>query len=212
MLIERLNADNEPAFAAVLAIYRDAIDPSEQKTEAALRAMLAGKESLFLIARERGVVTGFAILWLPVDEAFWLLEYMAVAPARRGAGLGADLLRASMAEAARPFAIVEAEQPAPGASGELQKARRLRFYARHGFRRLAGLDYDLPLRAAGLPPPMWLLVHADEEVLGLGREGVRAWLGAIYAGVYQQAPDDPRIPRMLAGVNEIVAFDPITLG
>ena len=193
MAIELLQPGDEAGFVQLLAIYRDAIDPSEQKTEAALRAMLDRETQRFLVAREGAAVIAFAILWLPTSADFWSLEYMAVAPAHRGGGLGAKMFRASVAAARRPFGVIEVEAP----TGDLQR-RRLGFYVRLGCRRLGAIDYQLPLRTYGEPPPMWLLMHGGEDVANLARERVRDWLSCMYAEIYDEAPDDPRIAQMLA--------------
>jgi GNAT superfamily N-acetyltransferase len=197
MMIEALHSEDEVGFAQLFAIYGDAIDPSEQKTEAALRKMLGRATQHFLVARDGAAVLGFAILWVPAAADYWALEYMAVAPAHRGAGLGAQIFHASLAAARRPFAIIEVEAP----SGALQR-RRLGFYARLGCRRLGAINYRLPLRTHGEPPPMWILVHGGQDLAGVASQRVRDWLSRIYAEIYDEAADDPRIAQMLADDSE----------
>jgi ribosomal protein S18 acetylase RimI-like enzyme len=197
MVIDVLQPNDDAGFAQLFDIYRDAIDPSEQKAEAALRAMLGRETQLLLVAREGGAVIAFAILWLPADADIWSLEYIAVAPSHRGSGLGAEMFRASVAATARTFGIIEVEAP----TGELQR-RRIAFYGRLGCRRLGAIDYQLPLRTNGEPPPMWLLIHGGEAVADVARRGVSDWLSRMYAEIYAEAPDDPRIAQMLADDSE----------
>ncbi len=199
MIIDALHADDAEGFAQLFAIYREAIDPSEQKTEAALRVMLGRETQVFLVARDDVGVQGFAILWLPTGADIWSLEYMAVAPAHRGDGLGARLFLASIAAARRPFGIIEVEAP----TGEMER-RRIAFYARLGCRRLGNIDYLLPLRTHGVPPPMWLLVHGGGA--DVSRKRVDSWLARMFVEIYGESADDPRIVQMLAGEGERVAL------
>lgn len=199
MQIESLAADNDAGFAQLFAIYRDAIDPTEQKTEAALRAMLGRETQRFLVACEDGAVVALAILWLPADADIWSLEYMAVAPSQRGKGVGAAMFDASVAAAARPIGIIEVEAP----TGEAQR-RRIGFYARLGCRRLGDIDYLLPLRTNGEPPPMWLLVCGGEG--DVARDVVSEWLARMFVDIYGESATDPRIARMLAGEREQISL------
>lgn len=198
MQIECL-APDDAAFAQVFAIYREAIDPSEQKMEAALREMLRQPTSRFLVAHNKAGVQGFAILWLPEGGDIWSLEYMGVAPAHRGRGLGALLFAASAAAGEGRIGIIEVEAP----FGPEQR-RRLAFYARLGCRRLGAIDWLLPLRTHGLPPPMQLLAHGAGDAVA--RDTVRCWLSRMYVEIYGQALDDPRIDEMLAGEADRVNF------
>ena len=194
MSIAALHLDDEAGFDQLVAIYLNAIDPSEQKTTAALRLMLGRDTQRFLVARAGGAVVGFAILWLPRNEDIWSLEYLAVAPAYRGSGLGARIFRASTAAADRPFGIIEVEAP----STQMRR-RRISFYGHLGCRRIGTFSYLLPLDARRAPPPMWLLLHGPACIADIARQQVRGWLSHMYAQIYAQAEDDPRIAQMLAG-------------
>jgi hypothetical protein len=125
-----------------------------------------------------------------------LLEYMAVASAARGAGLGADLyLAARAAGGARPRLIeVDSDrEPAPDAA---MRSRRKAFYRRLGGREVQGLDYVLPLSAAGAPPRMDLMVDRWAGA-SVRRAVLQGWLRDIYSNAYGQRPDDPRIIAMV---------------
>ncbi len=114
----------------------------------------------------------------------------------RGGGIGAALFEKTAALAGTErTGLVEADAAHDGLT-----ARRLRFYARLGCRKIEGLDYLLPLRTHGLPPPMLLLAHVSRSTEALMREDLRGYLGRLYAGVYGQAADDPRIAQMLDGL------------
>ena len=95
MTLEQLkSADGEP-FRQLFAIYAASIRPREQKPEDWLRAMVAAPTYRVWIAQDAGQpgegrkrVLGFSILFVPPGEGFALLEYMAVAPEKRGHGFG----------------------------------------------------------------------------------------------------------------------------
>lgn len=196
----------EDVVAAVVAIYRDVIETSEQKPEAQLRAMLAHPDWRLVVARELGQVIGLSIAWAPQSERFWLLEYLAVAADQHNRGVGAGLFRETVkAFGASRLALVEADAaPAPGSI----QHRRLGFYQRLGCRRLGSIAYQLPLTANGAPPPMVLLAHAIASVACVPRETVRGWLTRLYVEVYGQRADDPRIDAMLAGQPDDIPLTP----
>jgi GNAT superfamily N-acetyltransferase len=193
LTIRQLGKGDAAAFEQALAIYRAAIEPSEQRREAELRATLARADYLVLAAEGGGQVVGFSISWLPEGESFWLFEYAATIPSERGRGIGAVLFEktAALADTERT-GLVEAD-----AGRDELTARRLRFYGRLGCRRVDGVDYLLPLRTHGEPPPMLLLAHVSRSIGAVPREELRRWLSRIYAGVYRQAADDPRIAQMV---------------
>jgi GNAT superfamily N-acetyltransferase len=196
LTIRQLSGTDSAAFKQVLAIYRDAIEPSEQRPEVELRVALARTDYVTLAAERGGQVVGFSISWLPGGEGFWLFEYAATVPAERGRGIGALLFEktAAMAGTART-GLVEAD-----AAHDEMTARRLRFYARLGCRKIEGIGYLLPLRTHGVPPPMLLLAHVSHSAETLLQADLRRYLSRIYVSVYGQAVDDPRIGLMLGGL------------
>lgn len=208
--IRVLSVVDEAAFHAAYAIYRDAIEPSEQKTLAEMKALLARADYLFLAAFDGDAMVGMAVSYAPPVEDFWLFEYAAVTPAGRGQGTGALLFRMSAALAGEDrVALVEADAAlGPGApDGALSiEERRLGFYARLGLRRLAGVDYKLPLETNGTPPPMVLLALAPPDRASIPMHNVERWLRAIYVEVYGQSPNDPRIADMLLRLGQDVAL------
>lgn len=211
--ISRLPGDDEAGLANVLAIYRDAIEPSEQKPLEELRALVTQPEYEVLVARRDGVVAGFAILMFPSTREFWLLEYMAVDRTRRSSGLGAALLRAANDAGARrlpgaPGVLEVDRQDARVAKGN-EVARRLQFYARQGCRTVDGLIYELPLEAGGTPPAMQLLVQGLDEVDAVPVDTVKRWLTTLYVEVYGCDASDPRIESMLATAGDTFALRPL---
>lgn len=208
----RLTSPSAAQVERVLAIYRSVIAPSEQKSEAAMRAQLARPDYVWLAAIRDGEIGGFATLFAPLPDSggedFCLLEYLAVDAGLQGQGLGATLFgQVSKAGGERVLLLeVDADVPGPGAR---MRRRRLGFYARLGCRRLGTIAYELPLDERGKPPPMCLLAHAPEHVASIAASAVRRWLKAIYVGAYQQRAGDPRIGDMMARQARMVALEAI---
>ncbi len=194
ILIQPLMAGDAEGFAEAYAIYHDAIELSEQRSEANLRKLLLRPDYRFFVARREGKMVGMAVSYVPTEDYFWLFEYAAVIPEARGANIGAQLFLASRAIAGPGrFGLVEVD----AYRGEFEQARRLRFYKRLGCRRIDGLEYQLPLEDNGKPPEMWLLALAAEGFGALDVNIVERWLRTIYEDVYAQRLDDPRLAEMI---------------
>ncbi len=205
--------DDIGTFRAILAIYQEAIERSEQKAPDAVAELLRDERYAFLVSRTAGVESGFSISYFPRGGTFWLLEYMAVARDLRSKGVGAALLRETLAmgfeRSGGAICVLEVDQPGGQVSPTNDPRRRLAFYARHGCRRIAGLSYVLPMDVAGKPPPMQLLVQGQPAPDRVSRDVVGEWLVALYQQVYGCAPDDPRIAEMLQPLPPVVDIVPL---
>jgi len=195
------SADGEP-FRQLFAIYAASISPREQKPEDWLRAMVAAPKYRVWIAQDAGRVLGFSILFVPPGEGFALLEYMAVAPEKRGHGFGGELFRRTVEHAVTPEGaglpvLLEVDSDREASSDRAVRTRRIRFYRRLGCVKIAGLRYLMPLRGVGPVPEMDLLVYRAVPPAPLARGDLRRWLQAVYRDVYHGSPDDPRIAQML---------------
>lgn len=199
--IAKLAPDDPVGFASMLAIYQQAIEPSEQKPAAEIAAIVANPRYCVLVLRVNGEVRGFAISYFP-DDDFWLLEYVAVDATVRSHGFGRALFfaarNAAEERAANAPCVLEVDAPKPDMAPTNNVARRFRFYAALGCRRIEGLDYILPLTANGPPPPMTLLVHGLDGSDTLPKAQLARWLRTIYPEVYAQPADDSRIVTMLS--------------
>lgn len=187
----------DPRFSSLLALYAAAIPARERKPAADVRDMAASPRHRVDVAYDRGALVGFTLLYL--GERLALLEYMAVAEARRGGGLGAALYAAARRAAGPRPLLVEVESDREPVPDRALRARRIGFYRRLGCRRIDGIDYILPLPGDGPPPRLELLVD------GIAGDAVApatmsAWLGDIYAGVYGCPSDDPRLATMRASL------------
>lgn len=204
-IIVRLIAPQEEALLdEVYALYAESIERTEQRPEADFRALCVRPDYQLIGAVLDGHIAGFTLSWVPPDAMFWLFEYAAIAPTLRGQGIGSNLFLASRHVAGpERTALIEVDAD----TGEEIQQRRLRFYRDLGCRRLAGLDYLLPLDAFGAPPPMWLLaLTSPEDQPGVSIHLLESWLRAIYAGAYGKPLDDPRLARMIDPLPDHVAL------
>jgi ribosomal protein S18 acetylase RimI-like enzyme len=200
--LEQLTSTDGEPFRQLFAIYAASITPREQKPEDWLRAMVAAPEYRVWIARDAGRVLGFSILFVPPGEGFSLLEYMAVAPEKRGQGFGGELFRRTVEQAVTTQGaglpvLLEVDSDGEASSDQAVRARRIRFYRRLGCVKIAGLRYLMPLRGVGPAPEMALMVYGAAPPGHLARGDLKRWLQTIYEDVYHGSPDDPRIVKML---------------
>lgn len=194
---------------SAFALYRDSIARSEQRPEAEFKSLVGRTDYRFLAAMFGDELVGFTVSWVPADSDFWLLEYAGVLAAARGRRIGENLFTGARLVAGETrTALTEVEVDLGGPD----QARRLGFYRRQGWQRVVGLDYRLPLRAFGIPPPMWLLVMPPKRTDSLSAQTVEGWLRRIYAEAYGKDLDDPRLAQMVDPLPDSVMLEPILGG
>ncbi len=207
--IQPIAPTSEGFIDQAFALYRDAIERTEQRPEAEFRALAKRPDYRFLGAFDADTLVGVSVTMMPPDADMWLFEYVAVSPHMRGHGIGANLLMATRHIAGpQRMGLIEVDADR---GGEAQR-RRLAFYARHGCLRLAGLDYILPLDAFGSPPPMWLLALPPRDIRSISVMAVENWLRRIYAQAYGKGLDDPRLARMIDPLPDVVELEAISPG
>lgn len=203
-----LHAATRAQRAAFLSIYRNAIPLSERKTDAAILAMADRPDCVLELAERGGAAVGFLILYRSSTYPVALLEYLGVAASARGSGLGGRLFARVAAHAHGHTLLMEVETDRDTAAPDhAQRVRRKRFYARQGCRQLAQFTYRLPTLGEKAPPPMDLLFLTGRDAVD--RATLLAWLTDIYSEVYGRPADDPGIARMMAGLPDQLAFEPI---
>jgi GNAT superfamily N-acetyltransferase len=163
-------------------LYASAFPASERKPASFLRTA-AGREDYSLLALISGDrADGLALVYRSPGSAFALLEYMAVAPGRRGEGLGRRLFTAVAGRNPGRALLVEVES---ANDRDPDSRRRIAFYRDLGCRELRGVDYVMPKVSSAAPPPMSLLACGCAAVTA---DSLRAWLEEIMDRVYS-APD-----------------------
>lgn len=194
--------------AAFFGLYHEALPPSERKADAVILAQAERDDCIVELAETDGAAVGFLILYRAQAHAMALLEYLGVAATARSGGLGARLFARIAALSAGRTLLIEVETDRePDAPDIEQRRRRKRFYARQGCRQLAHLVYVMPAVGNEAPPLMDMLAITEHEAVA--RATLQTWLTDIYRQVYGQPQDDPMIARMIDGLPERLAFQPI---
>lgn len=189
-------------------LYQDVLRPSFPPAElVSLPSFLADHaagrlESLGVVempdGAEERVVAGVVGSW-SAQARVLLVQYLAIAPGRRGSGIGAALLGAAVSawlEALRPVMVLgEVEHPRFHAASEAHgdPEARLRFYARHGARVLA-VPYFQPGNEPGAErvPALLLMTFATEspEVMSVPAAPLRTFLREYFVESEGTLADD----------------------
>lgn len=197
-------------FEEFYRIYFESISPREQKPKPQMVAMISSSDYSVLLLKQREEIIGFSVLYIPSDEAFCLLEFMAVGSTYRNLGLGKTLFLQSLQTIYKKRGLVpcliEVDSDREHSSDLEIRRKRQRFYRSLGCFRIDNLSYILPLPGEGPPPAMDLFVYYPAMIPKIKKPDLEHWLKVIYAKVYGCAEDDFRIARMLESVN-----DPLTL-
>jgi ribosomal protein S18 acetylase RimI-like enzyme len=187
-------------------IYELSFPPSERDDTADLLASIGAGERLCYIARRDGELIGFAVVFSLDGLSIALLEYLAVAPQERDAGVGGALLthlRTNLgSDSGATGMVLEVEPPdeAHGEEGTLRE-RRLGFYLRHGatvvecaplYRtpNLEGKDETVPFTLLWVP----LSSGASAELAGTQ---LRRCVEAILTESYELSRDDPLVREVV---------------
>lgn len=198
--LHRIQSADESEFNGLISIYQASLPESEQKSIAALAAMVSAPGYLFLVVKEQDAVVGFSITLCFASSNACLLEYMAVSPHHRGRGAGAYLFTQTVQQegVATRYLLAEVDSDqAPAHSGSNESRRKL-FYRRFGCREIAGLSYIMPpVSGTAQPPAMEMLVFQRNLPASVEKSELRQWLQCCYMQVYHQAAEDPRIEAML---------------
>jgi hypothetical protein len=185
------------SFEDLYRIYVESIAVLEQKPRDQIAALVERPDYRVLLARRSERIVGFSVLFLPDQERFALLEYMAIQEADRGGGIGAELFRRSLSDV--PL-LVEVDSDRSG--DRAINHRRILFYQRVGCRRIEGLSYILPL--PGPAPEMELMIHSPSTIDQIPKSTLEGWLKVIYRDVYGCSVGDSRIDQMMATVSDPV--------
>jgi ribosomal protein S18 acetylase RimI-like enzyme len=203
----QLGVGDSDDLSKLIEIYQEAIDPSEQKRPAEIAAMLTDPRYVLIVSRTGGAVSGFAISFFPDGADFWLLEYMAVSSSMRGRRVGEAIFhetyRYGLERDQTRIMVLEVDQPGSSTNPNNDTHARFRFYRRVGCRRVAGLDYILPLDTEDTPPAMMLLTYRVPAVEAVTKIQVRHWLTRLFVDVYRKTASDPRLDVMLSPLGDV---------
>lgn len=171
----------DEVWGGVVEIYRASFPPAERMGEERLRASIeSGGRRLWTL----GNVDAFGIALELVTATPWVFgEYLAVRAGARSGGLGGELV-GMLRGLGRPI-VLEVEDPE---WGDEMAARRIRFYERHGARRVPGSEgFRAPdLETPGESIPMWLLQMPGDAGHELGENLDRILTQAILSEGYGQ--------------------------
>ncbi len=162
--------------------------------------MLERPEYLFLVALHENAVAGFSITLCFASSDACLLEYLAVAASRRAQGIGRRLFTEAAKHSQQSGRFLLAEVDSDNAANTADAEQRKAFYRRLGCREVEGLRYIMPPVASARPPEMNLFAHRQSLPPSIDKAHLRIWLQCIYAEIYGQTPDDPRLEHMLEGL------------
>lgn len=138
-------------LAAVRALYEASFPPEERRPWGTIETPQSAAGPCLLIISDKGEAAGFLTVWN--FATFIYVEHFAVAPDRRGAGVGAAALSALRHMYGLPV-VLEAEPPS---DTNPMAARRLAFYRRNGFE-VIDEHYVQPPYAENLPAvPLFLM-------------------------------------------------------
>lgn len=203
-----LAATDAAAFEELFELYRSSMPAAERKSRTTLQASLGRSDYRAVLLRRAERLIGYSILFVPENDNFCLLEYMAVREGLRGGGIGSGLFRHSVAvaRASRPdiAVLLEVDSYREASADRAMRVRRQAFYHRLGCLRVEGLDYVLPLETGRAPPVMDLMILPPADGAVIRRAELERWLRAVYVTVYNQSPADLRITQMVGMVSDPV--------
>ena len=199
LTLRRVLSSAEPDFDALVQIYTEAHPVSELKPAAELRQMIERPEYFFLAMMQDLSVAAFSISICFPDSDAALLEYMAVAVAKRNHGIGGLLFKETteFPPIAGRYLLIEVDSDKCRSGDRQDRVRRKSFYRRLGCLEIGGLSYIMPRVSSATPPPMEMLIYRSTLPDFVVRSRLRRWLGNCYSQVYHAPSDDPRIDLMV---------------
>lgn len=152
-----LRAVNEADFKIVEPLYVASFPAEERRDVKDLteRALDCSDPFFSLqVIEDDGTIAGFVTMWrLPLVD---YIEHLAIEPAKRGKGIGAQAITMIKEKTTRPI-LLEVERPELAPNKALAE-RRIAFYNRLGFSVIDSYDYIQPPYAKNLPEVPMLLM------------------------------------------------------
>jgi ribosomal protein S18 acetylase RimI-like enzyme len=194
--VQRVTNPASPLFRPSIKIIQESIAANEQLSADRLLRLLENDDYRLYCLVSEGHVAAAAFLYLPRDEGFGHLDYMAVRSDLRNQGVGARLFRAlvDVVSDERPgadYLLLEVDDDRRGDSaGQLIARRRIEFYRRLGAKVLTNVHYLFPSHN-GPPVPMRLMAYEFHQGTPISRGAIASALGAIFTVVHDRGADDP---------------------
>lgn len=200
-------------FGEVMALYRDLFRADERLSEDRIRELMDAGEMSCLVLQEKRALVAFALLFISPKDRFAHLDYFGVQRKLQNLGIGSRLLRnllEYLKSDDRKFEWMLLEVGDDEARSDERwspdRRRRIRFYERHGARRLKDVKYLFP-GYDGKPIPMSLMVVpflGQDEIVG---NQVRAMITRLYTGLHRRSPEDPSLLKVLGEIPEKVSLN-----
>ena len=208
IIFEKLYSINDSSFESFYEIYKESIPNSERKPKDAISAMLARPDYLIIVVKKDTLPIGFSILFVPENESFCLLEYMAIHSDYRNLGIGGELFLQSYLIAiskrnAFPM-LIEVDSDLELSEDREIRRRRKRFYKKLGCLIVKNLDYILPMQMENPVPRMELMIFRQGKRLLIQKQQLHDWLVVVYENVYNCSPFDSRIDQMMKNIGDPV--------
>lgn len=143
-----------PDMMHINKLYHESFPIEERRPWELLTGLISSQMpffKLFTAHDEKGEFAGFISRWT-LPGAYYI-EHFAVEPARRGEGIGGDILDTLIQGSDRPT-VLEVELP----EANDDAPRRIAFYRRHGFETMDDFTYFQPPYAPGLPDVQLMLM------------------------------------------------------
>jgi len=184
------------ATAALRRIYEDGFAPHLRAEFGAVTGQRQPGELALALVRA-GRPCGFTML-RPLGGTGWIfLRYFVVDHQVRGLGLGGimwDMLTARLREDGYTLLVFDVEDPGEPGCGPAQeriRARRIRFYERHGARLLPLRGYRTP-HGNGWTPMLLLAAPLDGGQPDFGPARCQSIVSAVHKYRWQLDPGHPR--------------------
>lgn len=185
-------------------IYLGSFRPSHRIEFSEIVQSVAEGRRLIFVADMEGDAVGFATVCPLSYGNSYFLEYFAVDPQLRSAGIGSTLL-GRVAQTLRSdqcaAGIIFEVEPDEGPEAE-QNRRRIRFYVQNGAVLMDHVEYHMPaLSGEGSMPMTLMWLPLNRPVKTLDNQMLRDYIICIYADIYERQEDDPLLQSILQGVS-----------
>jgi hypothetical protein len=136
------------------------------------------------------VVEALVFLFTPKDMPYVLLDYFAVIPDKRGAGIGSRSFKVLVKkiQSSKRTLIMEVEDPSYG-DDKTEKMRRIAFYLKNGADIIKEYDYVLPDLSGGIKSTKMKLMFSP-TILYLDVDKLHTFITILFEKLYLRNQED----------------------